>query len=237
MSENRIVPEPSEIKLPERSVHGKPKEPQREDTLQHLQDYLRRRTPALDHVAFHHAYETVVCIGIHEDLQVHLLAHPGLPQRHNTLHDDHLFRLDMNRLLLARARDVRINRLLDRLTLFEHLDMLAEQRPVKGIGVVEIDILPFLYRHIATVLVVRILRNNYHFAFRKTLDQFLDYRCFTRAGTARNADDKHKPIYDLTIYDLRMISECKDTTILAYMQIFAAINIFFSKNLAYSKYL
>ena len=138
----------------------------------------------------------------------------------------------MNRLLLARARDIRINRLLDRLTLFEHLDMLAEQRPVKGIGVVEIDILPFLYRHIATVLVVGVLRNNYHFAFRKTFDEFLDYRCFTRAGAARNADDKHKAIYDLVIYDLviydlRMISECKDTTILAYMQIFAAINIFF----------
>ena len=101
----------------------------------------------------------------------------------------------MNRLFLARTSDIGINRLLDSLALFEHRDMLGQQIPIKRIGVVEVDILTLLDRNVTTVLVVRVLGDNYHFALRKALNEFFDYRCFTRAGTARNADDKHNTLF------------------------------------------
>ena len=63
---------------------------------------------------------------------------------------------------------------------------------------VKVDVLPLLDGDIGTVLVVRILRNNDYFALRKTFNKLSDYRCFSRAGTTRNSDDKHK---DITIND------------------------------------
>ena len=177
-----------------------------EDALVSLDD-LFGSPSALHHIAFHDAYETVVGIGIHENLQVHLLAHLGLAERHDTLYHDYFAGLNMDSLLGTGAGDVRIDGLLDRLAFFEHSDMLGEQRPVEGIGMVEIDVLTLLDRHITAVFVVRILRDDNHFAFWETFDKLSDYRSFTRAGTARNADNKHKDIYDLTMntfpmYDL-----------------------------------
>ena len=44
------------------------------------------------------------------------------------------------------------------------------------------------------IIVVGILRDNHYFAMRKTLNEFAYHGCFSRAGTARNADDEHRQI-------------------------------------------
>ena len=69
--------------------------------------------------------------------------------------------------------------------------MLRQQRPIERIGVVEVDVLTLLHGHVTAVLVIRVLRDDYYLVLWEALDELLDYRCFTRAGTARNADDKH----------------------------------------------
>ena len=74
--------------------------------------------------------------------------------------------------------------------------MLTEQLPIECIGVVKVNVLTLLDRHITAVFVIRILRDNYHLVFREALYEFPDYRCFTRAGSARYADDEHKSIDD-----------------------------------------
>ena len=116
----------------------------------------------------------------------------------------------------------------------DSFDMLQQQVPVKGCRLVKVNVLTLLYRHMTAVLVIRILRNDYHFAFWKALNEFFDYRCFTRAGAARNTDDKHKDIYNLVIYEFFIYSGYKITTILAYTQVFI---YFFYKILAYVNFL
>ena len=101
----------------------------------------------------------------------------------------------MNGLCRTRTGDVRINRLLDRFALLEQADMLLQQIPVECVGMVKVDVLTFLYGHVTTVFVIRVLWDNHHFAFGKALNEFPNYRCFARAGTARNADDKHKEMF------------------------------------------
>lgn len=143
-------------------------------------------------IAFDYADEALVAIGIYKHLQVHLLAQFFVLQGHNALDDDDLVRLDVYGLLLAAAGQVTVDRLLHRLAGLELGDVLCEQLPIKGIGVVKVDVLTLLCRHVTAVLVVRVLRNNHYFILWHTLNEFSDHRCFARAGAARNSDNKHK---------------------------------------------
>ena len=148
-------------------------------------------TSTLHNIALHNTNQTIVCIRIHKNLQIHLLAEMIISQCHNSLYDNDFARLNMNSFLLTRRGDIVIDWLLYSMTLLQLLNMLRKQWPLKRIRVIEIDVLALLRRHITTILVIGILRNNHYFAFRKALYQFFDYRCFTRASTARYANDKH----------------------------------------------
>ena len=161
-----------------------------EDTLVTLH-YSLNRTSTLHDIALRNAYKAVIGIGIYEYLEVHLLTENRIVQRHDTFYDDNLARIDMNRLFLARRSDIIIDRLLDGIAIFEHFDMFGKESPIKSIWMVKVDILTLLKRYMTTIVIVGILRDNNYFTMRKTFDKFAYHSCFSRAGTARNADDKH----------------------------------------------
>ena len=128
--------------------------------LEHLEvavdDHLGRTSPFL-RVTPHDANEPLVGVGIHENLQVHEVAQPGIPQRHDALDDDDLAGLHVDRLLQSVADEEAVGGLLDGLALAQVFHLLDEERPVEGIGVVEVDLTAFLHAEERGVVVVRIL--------------------------------------------------------------------------------
>lgn len=113
-----------------------------------------RRTSAFNHIPLDNTYQTFVGVGIHKDAQVHLLAETTVAQGQNPFDDDHLARLYMNGLLLAGTGQVGIHGLFDGLAPAQHLHVLRKQIPVEGRRMVEVDVLPFFYGHMAAVLVI-----------------------------------------------------------------------------------
>lgn len=71
----------------------------------------------------------------------------------------------MNCFLLPCAGDVRICGLLYWLALFKHLQVFFEQRPIEGIGMIEVDVLSLFDRNIGRVFVVVVLWNDDYFSF------------------------------------------------------------------------
>ena len=84
-------------------------------------------TSTLHNITLHHTNQTVICICIHKNLQIHLLAEMIITQRHNALNDNNLARLNMDSLLLTRRGNVVIDWLLYGVTLLQLLNMLCKQ--------------------------------------------------------------------------------------------------------------
>ncbi len=164
------------------------------------------RPSALHYVALYDAYKTVIGIGIYEHLEVHLFPEFGMVEGQNTFHYHNLARPHGDGLFQSGGGYVVVLRLLHGLALLEHLQVLGQQRPLEGVGVVKVDFLPLFHRYLRRVVVVRIKRNNGYFSFGKTFYEFAYHCCFTRAGTARNAYDKHNE------KQLRRCYACKVTT-------------------------
>ena len=59
---------------------------------------------------------------------------------------------------LSRAGHVGIGRLFDAFAFAKHGYVFGQKSPVESIRVVEINILPFFYWHMAAVFVIRVLR-------------------------------------------------------------------------------
>ena len=149
-----------------------------EDTLVAIHDCLDGAS-ALYNIALCYTDKAVVGIRVHENLEVHLLAKNRVVQRHDTFNDDNLARVHMNGLLLARGGDVIVDWLLDGFAIFEQFDVFGKECPIEGIWVVEIDVLTLLKRHMATIVIVGVLRNNDYFALWKALNEFAYHGCFS----------------------------------------------------------
>ena len=78
----------------------------------------------------------------------------------------------MDGLWLARACDVVVDRLLDALACTYAQDVLMQQVPIEGIGMVEVDELPTIFWHIATILIVGVEWQQHHLTLWQTLYDF-----------------------------------------------------------------
>lgn len=147
---------------------------------------------ALYYVALDNANQSVVGICIYENAQVHLFAQRCVAEGKNTFYNNHLLGLNMNRFRLAGTRQVRIDGLFNGFSVLQARKMRRQQGPIEGIRMVKVNVLTLLYRDMTAVFVIRVLGDDNYLSFRKAFNEFSDYRCFTRAGTTRNADNKHK---------------------------------------------
>ena len=129
-------------------------------------------TSSFNDVALYDANQAVVWVGIDKHLQIHKLTQGGVAKGENAFDDDDLARLDVNGLLATGAGEVGVGGLFDGFPFAQLLHMLAEQGPVEGVGVVKVDVLTFGHGDVATVLVVRILWQKYHFTLGKALHNF-----------------------------------------------------------------
>ena len=59
-------------------------------------DDLLGSTPALEYISFHNTDQAIIGISVHEYFEVHLRAHFGFAERHNSLHHNDFFRLNMD---------------------------------------------------------------------------------------------------------------------------------------------
>ncbi len=67
--------------------------------------------------------------------------------------------------------------------------MVDQKRPFNGVRFVEIDFGAFLRRHMAGILVVRILRHYSYFTGRKAVDYLIDNGGLSRAGSTGDSYD------------------------------------------------
>ena len=77
---------------------------------------------------------------------------------------------------VAGAGDVRVHRLPDALAFLEFRELLAEEIPVDGVGVVEVVGSFLLVGEVAGVFVVGILRDYHHLLVLEFLGDGLDHR-------------------------------------------------------------
>ena len=89
-------------------------------------------------------------------------------------------------LLLAVALQVRVRRLLDGAALAQIVNLLYEQFPVEGVGMVEVDGTALLFGHVRRVVIVRVERHYSHVVRRQCLYYLFHYRCLAGTSAAGN---------------------------------------------------
>src|SRR5437763_7096596 len=158
-----------------------------------LRDDRFEAAPALVYVAIQTADEAYVGVAIDKDFHVHQAAHLRVEEDEDAFDDDNRARLDVNRFGLARMRGVVVGRLLDALAGAQGFEMIRHQIDVDGVGVIEVDFVPQLKRHIAEVAIVSVLLQINHIAGADRSDDLLRNRRLagTRAATYANDHKKH----------------------------------------------
>ena len=146
------------------------------------------RSSSFHHVALDDADQPFVRIGVDKNFQVHHAAQFLVAQGEDSFDDDNVPRFDVNGFRLPGTGQVGVGGLFDALALTQHGHMFGQETPFEGIGMVEIDVLPFFYRHVAAVLVIRILRQQYDFACGQAFNDFLYDGGLSRACTAGYSD-------------------------------------------------
>ena len=134
---------------------------------------------ALHHVALYVADEPFVAVGVNKDFQVHHLAQFAVDECHDAFDNDDGLGLHVYRLLQSVGEDIRVGGLFDGLAVAQLVDLLDEQFPVKGVGVVEIDLAPLFVGHPGGVVVIRVDGHHSHIVGRQGLDDFPYYSCFS----------------------------------------------------------
>ena len=130
-----------------------------------LVDEHLQRMATLGDVALQHTQETLVGPGIDKYLEVHQVAQTLVVEHHDALDDDDLARVDADGLLQTRAGDVRVGGLVDGPPLPQFGDLVGEQRPFEGVGVVEVGALTYLERQVRLVVIVGVEGNDRHRPF------------------------------------------------------------------------
>ena len=113
-------------------------------------------TSALHHITTDVTDQAHIAVGIHIDLQIHHVAQLLMVQRHDALQDDNRLRLNMNRFWQTIRKHIGIGGLFHSLAIPEFLDLLSQQFPVKGVRMVEVNLLPLLWRQVGGVVVIRV---------------------------------------------------------------------------------
>ena len=146
-------------------------------------------TSAVDGVALDVADEALVRVGVDEYFQVHHVAQTLVDERHDALDDDDGLRLDVDGLRQSVGEYIRIGGLLDGTSLAQLVDLLDEQFPVEGIGMVEVDGLSFLVGHVGGVVVVGVEWYDGHIVRRQGLNDFLYDCCLAGTCSAGDSND------------------------------------------------
>ena len=103
-------------------------------------------TATLGDVAADDTHQALVTVGVDKHLDVHALAQFLVDQHHDALNDDDLGGMHIDDLLRTGAGDIGIDGHGDGLAVFEAVEMVDEQVPLDGIGMVEVDLLLLLRR-------------------------------------------------------------------------------------------
>ena len=112
-------------------------------------------------------------------------------QRHDALDDDDGLRLHVDGFLLAVALYIRIGGLLNGLAILQHLDVLGQQLPVEGIGMVEVDGSALLGCQVRGVIIIRIEGNDRRTVWRQCLRDFPHDGGLARASATSYSNDCH----------------------------------------------
>ena len=142
---------------------------------------------ALDHPVYvlsafgdvpgHDPHQAVIVIGIDEDLDIHLVAQFLAGEDEDALDDDYISGLHGDGFGLGtRAGYIGIDRLVDGLAGLELRQLLAEEVPVYGVGMVEVVVALLFVSQVAGVLVVGVLRNDDDFLALDVFRDGLDHR-------------------------------------------------------------
>lgn len=140
------------------------------------------RSAAFDTVARDDADESFVGVGVDEAFYVEHVAEYGVGEHEDAFDDDDVAWFDGDGFCLTCAGEVGIGRHFDGFALFELFEMLHEEGPFDGSGLVEIDFRAFFDGHMAGVLVVVVLRKHGDFTGREAVNDFVYDGSFARTG-------------------------------------------------------
>lgn len=172
----------------------------RADGIVVLPDDAVEGAAALPDVAMKAADETHVGLDVQEELHVETAADLGIPEREDALEQEPSDRADALDLIRAPARLVVVDRHRDRLAVPEPRQVIAQEIPVEGIGVVEVVLAVDLQMGRRRGKVVGILLEERD-ALRETIalslmasdpsQDFLGEGRFARTGSAGDPNEKH----------------------------------------------
>ena len=149
------------------------------------------RVTALGDVALDDAKQALVGTGVDKELEVHLFAQVAIVERHDALDDDHFAWLHVDCFLAARAREVGIGGLFDGHAVAKLLNLVGEQRPIEGVGMVEVREFTKFFGHVPLMFVVRVLGDDGYGVGRQTFHDFAHNGGLARPRAARDSDDEH----------------------------------------------
>jgi hypothetical protein len=149
------------------------------------------------------ADQSHVRVGVHEDLDVEVVAQHGLGEHQDALDDDHGQRTHQPALGPARMRDVIVDRHLDRKASAKLGQMLGQKRAVQRAGVVVVDRRPLLHAQLTAIPIVGVVLDDHTAIQGHGRGQLLGNRGLARPGASGNADDQgretaffgHAPAY------------------------------------------
>ena len=132
-----------------------------------------------------------ICIGIHKDLNVHLFPKLRVLEDQDPLGNDHLGGADLHRFIGAVVDGIIVDGAANRLPGLEAPQVLHHHRRVKGIGVVVIQLGPFLIGELVVAFVVVVMIDDADL-FPEVLLDLSGNGGLAAAGPPGDADD-HGP--------------------------------------------
>jgi hypothetical protein len=117
--------------------------------------------------------EANIGIRVYEDLQVHHRSQIGIDQHEDSFDYDDGLRFYMDSFGFSRMSCVLIDRLLDVFAGGKRFEVVDQQFGIERIGVVKVDLVPQVHRHVTEISVVRILLKPGYLVGANGLDDLL----------------------------------------------------------------
>ena len=146
----------------------------------------------LEGIALEAPDEAHVGVGVHENFELHPLAQTRFVERKNTLEHDDWGRKHAQSLERAGIFHEVVGGHLHRNPVIEGVQVLTQQGPVEGGGVVVVGLEPSREGYIALVAIKVVLNQQRHFILAHRLEDAAGYGGFAAATASSHLDDKRR---------------------------------------------
>lgn len=145
---------------------------------------------ALEHVTDQAANEADIGVGIDEDLQVHQISQRFVFKNQNAFNQDCGARFNFHHLRNSAMLSEIVDGTFDGAAFAQAMDVLDEERSVKGTGMIEVTARALLKAQVRKVFVIMVLLEDQDSVVRQDARKAIGDGGFAGAGTSADANDE-----------------------------------------------